>query len=188
MSHRRLLTVSDYATYSDTFDITSQQCHNCTRMSQHIYAAGWTCLNIACSTFDSLAVNESEERSYCPEFVKLRPSCGQQVPKQCIQTYFADPAPADGVTTTSRYSRGFHCTLCGRMSSRYKWQCFECLGCGVSSLRAVFTRLLNTAQHSIPIQGRIRAARELQLAGTSETSAFYKITGEAGKFSRRFTP
>jgi hypothetical protein len=130
-----------------------QKCDACHEHYEQVYASGWTCLNTECTRFDDINTEVCEDRPYTAEFLKVVPSCGAFIPKNCIHAYPVDPAPADGVTTSSKYSRGFHCE-CGRMSSRFKWDCYECLSCGVwivfSHLHALAHRPVGPHPYSWP--------------------------------------
>ncbi|KAJ7173924.1 hypothetical protein C8R43DRAFT_1230706 [Mycena crocata] len=124
------------------------QCKNCNQTSPQIYIQNWACLNKNCSLFwQSNGELLLRELDYNPEFLALR-----DLPKfpadfdTSLTPQNPTLAPVDGCTTSDEYMRGWYCNDCGRVSSRFAYEKFECANCG--------------KEH--PLVGKVHAADSLQ--------------------------
>ncbi|KAH9942478.1 uncharacterized protein BXZ73DRAFT_97887 [Epithele typhae] len=106
-------------------------CPGCKKASPQVYKDVRVCLQPACGEFWRLLDGSPplEPLEYDERFL--------DAPYDCSHGILEDIAPslpvtdkADGVITTSRFAKGWHCKKCGRLSSRYKWQHWECAACG----------------------------------------------------------
>ncbi|KAL6310396.1 hypothetical protein BKA93DRAFT_721627 [Sparassis latifolia] len=111
-------------------EATSRVCSRCNTKSPLVYDGRWMCLTPSCTAFwkTSSGVPPSMGLAYSEKFLELLP---------CQHEKFDDlrpPVPAtkaqNGVTTTRLFCKGWHCVRCGRLSSRYKWEHWECAHCG----------------------------------------------------------
>ncbi|KAG1865826.1 hypothetical protein DFJ58DRAFT_863465, partial [Suillus subalutaceus] len=118
-------------------------CNKCSQKSPVVYSQGWMCLNPSCTSFWSLGGRELEQQQLDYDTTFLRPiamvftNLPELRPAKLIETM-------DSVTTSYAFSKGWHCEKCGRLSSRFKWEHWECSNC----------RLI----HKVP--GRLRTAKE----------------------------
>jgi hypothetical protein len=87
-----------------------------------------------------------EDLEYTENFLKLQPMPALATGGGKLQPTFP-VMPANNVTTNYAFTRGWHCSKCGRLSSRFglftltivasltlhrfKWEQWECSGCGV---------------------------------------------------------
>ncbi|RPD54737.1 hypothetical protein L226DRAFT_612942 [Lentinus tigrinus ALCF2SS1-7] len=108
------------------------QCSSCKASSRLVYQQGWMCLQPSCKAFWRLSDGTlaPEDLTYDETFLAVAFICEHDpLGDICPQP----PAePDDGVVTGHRFSRGWHCKKCGRLSSRFKWQCWECQNCGAT--------------------------------------------------------
>lgn len=95
-------------------------CGICKRTSPRIYTQGWTCLNAQCPLFWAYCGRLSAQLSYCPGFLALRvlPQFPPGFDNSLIPQHPVSASP-DIFTTSYKYTRGWHCCKCGRVSSRY---------------------------------------------------------------------
>ncbi|KAG7448720.1 uncharacterized protein BT62DRAFT_929814 [Guyanagaster necrorhizus] len=130
------------------FGSVYRECCDCELMSPQVYEIGWMCLQPQCRRFWVIGANNSvlpERLKYNLGFLKLIPNL------TLPDTLHIFPLPPpqisqDTITTTELFAKGWHCTKCGRLSCRYKWQFWECAHC----------------KNSLPVQGAIQHARDLQ--------------------------
>ncbi|KIK91187.1 hypothetical protein PAXRUDRAFT_831057 [Paxillus rubicundulus Ve08.2h10] len=137
------------------------QCEHCHEESPTVYMQGWMCLNPRCDLFWSINGKEPQQLGYCEKFLQLVPqkfgNLPDIMPARAVQT-------PDRVTTTYSFSRGWHCTKCGRLSCRFKWEHWECSNC----------------QERHVVEGRVRLAKEFwhqRPAGTFLHSQIGKNSG-----------
>jgi hypothetical protein len=121
--------------------VANVACKKCSQESPVVYSQGWMCLNPSCTSFWSIGGRELEQLDYDTTFLR---------PISMVFTDLPELRPAklmetmDSITTSYAFSRGWHCEKCGRLSSRFKWEHWECSYC-----------------HSIhKIPGRLRIAKE----------------------------
>ncbi|PPQ76611.1 hypothetical protein CVT24_011328 [Panaeolus cyanescens] len=127
-------------------------CRDCGEESTQVYSLSWVCLNPSCKTFwrrgDGTFL--PEQLSYHPGFLNLPPSSAVTVASDLEPAY---PIPANveeaktivaTAPTSYPFTRGFHCSTCGRLSCRSKWEKWECMNC----------------RHSLTIIGKVRQAKE----------------------------
>ncbi|KAF9227346.1 hypothetical protein BS17DRAFT_775348 [Gyrodon lividus] len=136
-----LASVEEPPRLSDPEQDPSVQCGHCREKSPTVYMQGWMCLNPHCNVFWSINGKEPQELGYCEEFLKLVPQKFRNLPN--IMPARAVQTP-DRITTTYSFSKGWHCTNCGRLSCRFKWEHWECSNCH--------------ARHAV--EGRVRLAKE----------------------------
>ncbi|KAJ7486451.1 hypothetical protein FB451DRAFT_1026144 [Mycena latifolia] len=106
-------------------------CATCSKKSPRVYQQAWACLYPACPAF-WMASGRSlpDQLDYNPEFLSVidfRP-----LPLAYRDALLPEPpvlAPKDGITTTYKYSRGWHCRKCGRLSCRSAWEQYQCPNC-----------------------------------------------------------
>ncbi|KAG1746118.1 hypothetical protein EDB19DRAFT_1690476 [Suillus lakei] len=141
-------------------------CNKCCQKSPVIYSQGWMCLNPSCTSFWSLGGQELEQLDYDSTF--LRPiamafsNLPELRPAKLIETI-------DSITTSYAFSKGWHCEKCGRLSSRFKWEHWECSNC-----------------HSIhKVPGRLRIAKEFWHQRPSAEFLHSHVGKQSGIISRR---
>ncbi|KDQ57451.1 hypothetical protein JAAARDRAFT_35165 [Jaapia argillacea MUCL 33604] len=138
----------DRSLYSQT-----STCKTCEIVSVVVYAQGWICLNPACSSFWKLENGYAppDNLSYSPEF--LRTASLPELP-ELAPLFPSLPALKvhDGVVTSESFSKGWHCVRCGRLSSRFKWEHWECAHCG----------------NVHKVRGRVRQPNELWIAPSNK--------------------
>ncbi|KAF8844298.1 hypothetical protein BDN67DRAFT_963043 [Paxillus ammoniavirescens] len=117
------------------------QCEHCHEESPTIYMQGWMCLNPRCDVFWSINGKEPQQLDYCESFLKLVPQKFGNLPN--IMPARAVQRPGQ-ITTSYTFSKGWHCTKCGRLSCRFKWEHWECSNC----------------QERHIVEGRVRSAKE----------------------------
>ncbi|PBK79909.1 hypothetical protein ARMGADRAFT_1172179 [Armillaria gallica] len=131
-----------------SFGSVYRKCSNCQLMSPQVYDIGWMCLQSECQRFWVIDASDTvlpEQLKYNLAFLELLPNLTLPV----TLNIFPPPPPLvlEGtITTTELFSKGWHCTKCGRLSCRYKWQVWECAHC----------------KNSLLVQGAIQHARDLQ--------------------------
>ncbi|KAH7339478.1 hypothetical protein B0J17DRAFT_655314 [Rhizoctonia solani] len=127
--------VSEVTTESFT-GTPSIECEECRTLSPHVYAVGPICLNPDCSSFwkrNGLPVSQSG-LTFNPGFLALRrlPEQLQRIPYPIVPEYPDWQHRKSGESIFNRhYWAGACCHHCGRVSCRQKWQCWECLTCGL---------------------------------------------------------
>ncbi|KAJ7097191.1 hypothetical protein B0H15DRAFT_773342 [Mycena belliarum] len=107
-------------------------CSTCLQKSPRVYQQAWACLKPVCPSFWITSTGRSlpDHLDYNPEFLSVidfRP-----LPLAYRNALLPKPPvlePKDGITTSYRYSRGWHCGNCGRLSSRSAWEHYECPNC-----------------------------------------------------------
>ncbi|KAG9316630.1 hypothetical protein JVU11DRAFT_2684 [Chiua virens] len=119
-------SMKDSVHLTNTRDASTMPCEDCQTQSPYIYKQGWMCLNPRCNMFWSINGVGPEQLDYREEFLQLLPHKFERLPE-------ISPAKMveaqDGVTTTYAFSKGWHCTNCGRLSCRFKWEHWECSNC-----------------------------------------------------------
>ncbi|KAH9083644.1 hypothetical protein EDB83DRAFT_2511963 [Lactarius deliciosus] len=111
---------------------TAHHCLNCRMSSPLVYQDTPMCLQPSCPQFsvpDPAAVVEGESTpsslSYSAELLRLRPA--NHLPVSAAS--FFPPSPSRIVSTSRPFAKGLHCLDCGRLSTRFKWEDFECSHC-----------------------------------------------------------
>ncbi|KAJ7085343.1 hypothetical protein C8R43DRAFT_909216, partial [Mycena crocata] len=112
-------------------------CSACGKKSPRVYRQNLRCLNPECQVFwtTSWGGQPSLELEYSPDFLAIidhRP-----LPASFQGTLIPPPpvfVPTDGITTTAKFNRGWHCENCGRLSCRITWDKYQCLHCHVMIL------------------------------------------------------
>ena len=149
---------------------SEQECSTCHRSSPTVYDKGWMCLRPGCDAFFKLenGLHPPAHLAYADAF--LQPvTFPEESLEDLVPVPPVDSFPVDGVTTTRHYCKGWHCTNCGRLSSRsgpssvsimsyslwsllrYKWEHWECRTCGVSGMFLLLLLSRNTVllRHSL---------------------------------------
>ncbi|KAI9442321.1 hypothetical protein H4582DRAFT_1927728 [Lactarius indigo] len=113
-------------------EITAHHCLSCGMSSPLVYQDTSMCLQPSCSQFSvpnpSAAVtgdSTPSSLSYSAELLRLRPANHLPV----SPASFFPPLPSRIVTTPRPFAKGLHCQDCGRLSTRFKWEDFECSNC-----------------------------------------------------------
>ncbi|KAJ3549725.1 hypothetical protein NM688_g5149 [Phlebia brevispora] len=102
-------------------------CQLCGYSSPTVYEQGWMCLQPDCPLFWRRENGEEAPAylTYSQVFLRPVPLLGES-----LQSIYPSPPgieqPSGDVTTTRRFCKGWHCSKCGRLSSRYKWEHWEC--------------------------------------------------------------
>jgi len=104
------------------------ECKQCFKRSPFVYKQNGMCLNPTCTEFWISDGKEPQELAYREEFLKLLPHAFENLPR-VKPTITLQPA---GQLAAPNRCRGWYCARCGRLSSRYKWECWECVNCHVS--------------------------------------------------------
>ncbi|KAJ6553490.1 hypothetical protein DFH09DRAFT_988081 [Mycena vulgaris] len=112
--------------------IIRNKCRSCHRTSPLIYAQSWACTNSACASFwqtDS-GMLLPPDLDYDRNFLQLRepPQFPAGFNAQLIPAR-PNLSPANGMTTSFRYTRGWHCNDCGRVSCRAAFEQYQCDHC-----------------------------------------------------------
>ncbi|KAF7976824.1 hypothetical protein HWV62_5506 [Athelia sp. TMB] len=96
------------------------KCETCKIQTPQVYKQGWMCLSPQCRAFWKLADGSIPplHLDYAPRFLELAPPKGfpQSLPSICPAT--PQEADSDAITTAFAFTKGWHCTKCGRLSSR----------------------------------------------------------------------
>ncbi|CAE6435471.1 unnamed protein product [Rhizoctonia solani] len=127
--------VSEVTTESFT-GAPSIECGECQALSPHVYTLGPICLNPDCLSFwkyNGLPVSQAG-LAFNPGFLALRglPEQLQRIPYPIVPEYPDWQHRKNGESIFNRrYWAGACCHRCGRVSCRQKWQCWECLTCGL---------------------------------------------------------
>lgn len=111
----------------------SRACPVCKNSSPMVYAEGWMCLHRKCSVFWRNAQGHPPNRlTYAKSFLQPVPFAPEAL--QDLRPSLPAKVAEDGITTTSMFSKGWHCLRCGRLSCRYRWEHWHCKNCGVRPL------------------------------------------------------
>ncbi|KAI0762103.1 hypothetical protein BD413DRAFT_484945 [Trametes elegans] len=107
-------------------------CTKCHKASPRVFQDEWMCLQPDCPVFwrgpDGMAASP-DGPTYHPSFLELSLRCDHE-PMEDIAPLPPATEAADGVITSHRFCKGWHCKRCGRLSCRFKWEHWECRGCG----------------------------------------------------------
>ncbi|EPT04533.1 hypothetical protein FOMPIDRAFT_1156757 [Fomitopsis schrenkii] len=107
----------------------SRACPVCKNSSPMVYAEGWMCLHRKCSVFWRNAQGHPPNRlTYAKSFLQPVPFAPEAL--QDLRPSLPAKVAEDGITTTSMFSKGWHCLRCGRLSCRYRWEHWHCKNCG----------------------------------------------------------
>ncbi|KAK0495928.1 hypothetical protein EDD18DRAFT_1074824 [Armillaria luteobubalina] len=145
---RGLINTNPLKIPNHSFPSVYRECSNCRLVSPQVYEIGWMCLQSECQRFWVIDADDTvlpEQLKYNLVFLELLPN----LTLPATLNIYPPPLPRvlEGtITTTESFSRGWHCTECGRLSCRYKWQVWECAHC----------------KNSFPVRGAIQHARDLQ--------------------------
>ncbi|KAI0266741.1 hypothetical protein BC834DRAFT_823305 [Gloeopeniophorella convolvens] len=119
---------------SSSSDPNHHVCPHCKMKSPVVYQAGRMCLKPKCSLFWKVGVPKRDELgeiyvtppvealSYSSGLLTLRPTAHLEVSSQSIFSSRND----DPIRP---FAKGIHCKECGRLSTRYKWENWECSHC-----------------------------------------------------------
>ncbi|KAJ7152873.1 hypothetical protein C8R46DRAFT_1228435 [Mycena filopes] len=107
------------------------QCSNCGNSSPRVFKHGWTCLRPDCPQFwTGPNWQLSAALEYNPEFLELREPLALRLAPE-FDTRLVPPPPVfdstEEFTTGFKYTRGWYCQKCGRMSSRESLKCEDSL-------------------------------------------------------------
>ncbi|KAI0298518.1 hypothetical protein BC826DRAFT_997790 [Russula brevipes] len=110
--------------------ITKHFCPRCRSSSPIVYQDAPMCLQPGCAVFfrESHATADSSRArtlSYSTELLRLRPANHQPVSADSL----FPPSTSDDDTTSRPFAKGMHCKDCGRLSTRFKWEHYECCHC-----------------------------------------------------------
>ncbi|KAJ7486547.1 hypothetical protein FB451DRAFT_1362886 [Mycena latifolia] len=106
-------------------------CGTCSKKSPRVYQHAWACLYPACPAF-WMASGRSlpDQLAHNPDFLSVIDF--QPLPFAYRDALLPEPpvlSPKDGITTTYKYSRGWHCRKCGLLSCRSAWDQYQCPNC-----------------------------------------------------------
>ncbi|KAH9994044.1 hypothetical protein BJV77DRAFT_996606, partial [Russula vinacea] len=104
--------------------MTNYICPHCRSSSPLVYQDTPICLQPSCQAnldFTSCA----QTLSYSTELLRLQPAKHQPVSAESLRP----PLLSNGTTTSRPFAKGMHCRDCGRLSTRYKWEDYECSHC-----------------------------------------------------------
>ncbi|THV05004.1 hypothetical protein K435DRAFT_834976 [Dendrothele bispora CBS 962.96] len=126
----------------------SPSCSTCRRPSPQVFSIGWACLCSDCPSFWTLSTGIELPGSleYHEPFLQLKRTISLDDEFRDIRPPEPLANPSNKVTTVHAFSRGWHCKKCGRLSSRFKFERWECGNCG----------------NSLPVRGKIWTAKELR--------------------------
>ncbi|KAH9859075.1 hypothetical protein C2E23DRAFT_718154 [Lenzites betulinus] len=119
-------------------------CPTCMKESPLVYEEAWMCLQPHCPAFWTLidGTRPSENLTYIERFLNSSFRCNHETLEDIAPLPPAIGA-ADGVITSRRFCKGWHCKTCGRLSCRYKWEHWECKSCGTTLQVSGKTRVPN---------------------------------------------
>ncbi|KAI0254135.1 hypothetical protein BJV78DRAFT_1122074 [Lactifluus subvellereus] len=112
-------------------------CPCCRSTSPLVYQDAPMCLQPSCAEFWRVggedpathntlnAAPRQQILSYSTELLRLRPP--NHIPVSAESLY--PPLPDASNTTPRPFAKGIHCRHCGRLSTRFKWEHFECSHC-----------------------------------------------------------
>ncbi|KAG8213942.1 hypothetical protein J3R82DRAFT_10688 [Butyriboletus roseoflavus] len=147
----------------------SIQCENCQEQSPFIYKQGWMCLNPHCNMFWSINGEDPKQLDHREEFLSLLPQKFERLPNltptRVVKT-------SGGVTTTYAFSKGWHCTDCGRLSCRFKWEYWECPNCQLKHV----------------VNGRTRSPKEFWHQRPSKVFLHSQVGKDSGIIAARLEP
>jgi len=112
-------------------EITTYPCRRCQLSSPVVYQDAPMCLQPRCAAFchiDQATLDpplRAQTLSYSTELLRLRPAGHLPVSADSLFT----PLPTEGSTTPRPFAKGMHCKDCGRLSTRFKWEHYECSHC-----------------------------------------------------------
>lgn len=126
----------------------------------------WTCLNTSCSMFDMIngQIIPAEQRDYNTKLLTCDQTWQNHI--DTVDMSLTNPMTSSNDPSTSAvFKQGFYCKPCGRLSSRYKWQEWECRTCGVrcSALSCNHGLILSLSQVKEAIRGKLQNASDLSL-------------------------
>ncbi|KAH9961252.1 hypothetical protein BC827DRAFT_1203467 [Russula dissimulans] len=113
------------------YKIRNYFCRRCGLKSLVVYEDAPMCLQPSCAEFCIVyqATEDSPQPtqtfSYSTELLRLRPANHQPVSADSLYP----PLPTEGSTTSRPFAKGIHCRDCGRLSTRFKWEHYECSHC-----------------------------------------------------------
>ncbi len=107
---------------SPKMDVPSAQYHTCTSChmpSPVVYEQGWMCLRPSCSAFWTLPDGRqpSQDLTYSDAFLNASYQCKHEDLEAILPQPPATEA-TNGVITSRRFTKGWHCKDCGRLSCR----------------------------------------------------------------------
>ncbi|KAG6375365.1 2OG-Fe(II) oxygenase superfamily-domain-containing protein [Boletus reticuloceps] len=147
----------------------SIQCDNCQEQSPFVYMQGWMCLNPRCDVFWSIDGEDPKQLDYREDFLSLLPQKFERLPDITPVKVMVSPG---GVTTTYACSKGWHCSKCGRLSCRYKWEHWECSNC----------------KYTHAINGRVRSPKEFWHQQPSKGFLHSQVRKDSGILACRLEP
>ncbi|KAF8135406.1 hypothetical protein EV363DRAFT_1550177 [Boletus edulis] len=147
----------------------SIRCDKCQEQSPFVYTQGWMCLNPHCDMFWSIDGEDPKQLDYREEFLSLLPQKFERLPDITPVRVMVSPG---GVTTTYACSRGWHCSKCGRLSCRYKWEHWECSNC----------------KYTHSINGRVRSPKEFWHQQPSKAFLHSQVKKDSGIITCRLEP
>ncbi|KAI9067410.1 hypothetical protein FKP32DRAFT_1563809 [Trametes sanguinea] len=107
-------------------------CPVCMKASPVVYEACGMCLQPTCIAFwrQRDGTVPPEDLVYHSAFLNSFLQCEHE-PLEGLEPLPPATEASDGVITSRRFCKGWHCKKCGRLSSRrYKWEHWECQRCG----------------------------------------------------------
>ena len=116
------------ATSEDDADNTDQKvgqvCTRCSQWSPEVYEEGWMCLKPRCTAFWYLldASEVPTSLNYSASFlrpVKLETPQTLEDLRPSLPVLAVSNKKEQLITTSRHFCKGWHCTKCGRLSSRY---------------------------------------------------------------------
>ena len=98
-----------------------QPCQVCRKSSPQVYEQGWMCLKPECKQFWTFSSGQCPPAALTYSEAFLQPRPGFKARTDDIRPPL--PVKSDeitGPTTSYHFCKGWHCTGCGRLSSRYR--------------------------------------------------------------------
>ncbi|CDO69225.1 hypothetical protein BN946_scf185042.g127 [Trametes cinnabarina] len=145
---------------------TTYTCPSCSKPSPAVYENTWMCLQPACAAFwvQQAGAMPPEDLEYHSSFLNSSMQCDHERLEDLEPQPPATEAP-DGVITSRRFCKGWHCKSCGRLSCRYKWEHWECQGCGAT----------------LQVSGINRSPKEFWSQTSGATFYHHKVADDAGQ-------
>ena len=180
-----------------------RKCASCHVESPLIYEQGWMCLRPRCPAFWTLLDGRPtpQDLTYSDAFLNATYQCNHE-DLEDIAPQPPAAATTNGIVTSRRFTKGWHCKDCGRLSCRrvhlrvyptrfscsrcrYKWQHWECQNCGVrgsTSVKTVSRYSLDEelSQSALQVIGKNRVPNEFW-SQLNPAFLHHKIADDSGK-------
>ncbi|KZP05944.1 hypothetical protein FIBSPDRAFT_765177 [Athelia psychrophila] len=169
---------------------TLVKCEQCKIQTPQVYQQGWMCLSAKCEAFWKMTDGSCPplQLDYAPSFLELAPPDGfpQSLPPICPAT--PQESGSDEITTSFAFTKGWHCTRCGRLSSRYVWAFWECANCHVRDTFMGKALFALTVFLSTKYRQQVEVVTRKNSGIIKSHSATYDVQGCRGEYVKYILP